>query len=108
MPRPLADCPKEFNPEDEMSKTYDIDHEAEHWKAVGPDLLDVCRSVIADYEDTFTCPEEMSGEWNAIYQAAKAAVAKVDSQKLPEDVSDEIAVADTCDECGQRHCGECE
>lgn len=52
--------------------------------AAAPELLEVCRGLVREAEDTFIDPEEMSSEFVALWKAAKVAIAKA-TEVHPED-----------------------
>jgi hypothetical protein len=53
-------------------------------RASQEEAIGVCRAVVAEYEDTFISPDEMTGESHEIYMMAKAAIANATDVVLRE------------------------
>lgn len=70
-----------------MTTSYDIDHEAEHWKRVGPELLEACKRLCefgnrmlstmgaAGHRQTDS-GEWICDPWTQAFKDARAAIAK--------------------------------
>jgi hypothetical protein len=63
--------------DNDLMDLIELEAENSRLRAINTKAMNVCRAVVAEYEDTFISPDEMTGESHEIYAMAKAAVAEV-------------------------------